>query len=292
MSDDESEQPILNIGTYTGPRNELGERHGRGRCIFPNKDVYVGDYEKGLRHGHGTYRWAYLGVKYKGEYKNGRRNGFGTMTYTNGTVYEGNWVNDRREGTGRITYPNLDYYSGEFHGGLPHGQGEYYYKSCDVKVRGTFEYGRITFGEMILRDGSRYEGAFRLNQPFGKGSWTINGWKQEGCYIEINPPPKEADELEEDGQGDEEGGEDEPQEGEEEEVDPNDPEKSVPEEGEEEVPEGEAPGADRNLQNLLPPKRKRKTIKLECPKLEPLRTLKLKWVPSGLPTATMEPQPR
>ena len=30
MSDDESEQPILNIGTYTGPRNELGERHGRG----------------------------------------------------------------------------------------------------------------------------------------------------------------------------------------------------------------------------------------------------------------------
>ena len=88
MSDDESEQPILNIGTYTGPRNELGERHGRGRCVFPNKDVYVGDYENGLRNGSGTYRWAYLGVKYKGEYKNGARNGYGTMNYTNGTVCE------------------------------------------------------------------------------------------------------------------------------------------------------------------------------------------------------------
>ena len=277
MSDDESEQPILNIGTYTGPRNELGERHGRGRCVFPNKDVYVGDYENGLRNGSGTYRWAYLGVKYKGEYKNGARNGYGTMNYTNGTVYEGNWVDSKREGNGKITYPNLDYYSGEFHNGLPHGKGEYYYKSCDVKVRGQFEYGRIVFGEMILRDGYKYEGEFRLNQPFGKGAWIVNGWRQDGSYIEINPPPKEVDD-----EGIEEEAE-EREEAEEEQIE--DPEKSVEEEAGEEAGEEkrEDVATDRNLQNLLPPKRRRKTIKMVLPKMEPLRTLKLKWVPRGLP---------
>lgn len=283
MSDEEEvDQPILNIGTYSGPRNELGERHGRGRCEFPNKDVFVGDYENGLRNGKGTYRWAYLGLKYKGEYKNGMRNGYGVMHYTNGTVYEGNWVDGQRQGTGKITYPNLDYYSGEFLKGLPHGKGEYYYFSCDVVVKGDFEYGRVTFGEMVLRDGSRYVGEFRLNQPFGKGHWLVNGWKQDGEYIEINPPPKEDEEPEEPGE-DEEVPEQEEQ--------PNeleDPEQDIEEGGEKDEDAAAAAAAERNLRALLPPKRVRKTIKLEAPRMEPLRTLKLRWVPRGLP----EPAPK
>jgi hypothetical protein len=39
--------------------------------VYANKDVYVGDFKAGVREGLGTYRWAYLGMKYKGEYKNG-----------------------------------------------------------------------------------------------------------------------------------------------------------------------------------------------------------------------------
>lgn len=36
---------------YEGERNELGERHGEGRAVLPNGDVYQGDYFNGLRHG-------------------------------------------------------------------------------------------------------------------------------------------------------------------------------------------------------------------------------------------------
>lgn len=36
---------------YDGDRNEAGERHGVGRALLPNGDVYQGQYERGKRHG-------------------------------------------------------------------------------------------------------------------------------------------------------------------------------------------------------------------------------------------------
>lgn len=84
---DETEMPVINIGVYDGPRNDIGEREGSGRSTYANKDVYVGDFKKGHRHGKGTYRWAYLGMQYKGDYVDGVRQGKGTMWYTNGIIY-------------------------------------------------------------------------------------------------------------------------------------------------------------------------------------------------------------
>ena len=76
-----------------------------------------------------------------------------------------------------MEYPNLDVYEGQWQGGLPHGEGKYYYYSCDSMVKGIFKFGRITQGELVLRDGSKWIGEFRLNQPFGKGEWINDGWK-------------------------------------------------------------------------------------------------------------------
>lgn len=36
---------------YDGERNDLGERHGEGKAVLPNGDVYEGTYFHGKRHG-------------------------------------------------------------------------------------------------------------------------------------------------------------------------------------------------------------------------------------------------
>lgn len=97
-----------------------------------------------------------------------------------------------------MEFPNGDVYEGAFVNGLPHGDGRYYYYSCDAMSKGVFQDGRITKGTLTLKDGSVWEGEFRLNEPFGEGTWTSpTGWVQKGKYIEINPPPKEEGEAEE-----------------------------------------------------------------------------------------------
>lgn len=61
MSDDGSESGGKDegptIGVYEGARNDLNERHGSGKNVFPNGDVYEGSYVHGKRHGKGTYTW-------------------------------------------------------------------------------------------------------------------------------------------------------------------------------------------------------------------------------------------
>ena len=43
------------VGTYTGGRNEEGERHGQGEAMHKNGDKYVGEYKIGRRDGPGKY---------------------------------------------------------------------------------------------------------------------------------------------------------------------------------------------------------------------------------------------
>jgi radial spoke head protein 1 len=42
---------------YEGGRNDMKERHGNGKNVFPNGDVYEGQYLSGKRHGSGLYIW-------------------------------------------------------------------------------------------------------------------------------------------------------------------------------------------------------------------------------------------
>lgn len=39
------------IKEYDGERNDLGERHGKGKAVLPNGDIYEGNYANGQRHG-------------------------------------------------------------------------------------------------------------------------------------------------------------------------------------------------------------------------------------------------
>lgn len=54
--DEDGDEHHLTFGSYEGERNENEERHGKGKAILPNGDVYEGEYVNGKRHGHGVYR--------------------------------------------------------------------------------------------------------------------------------------------------------------------------------------------------------------------------------------------
>ena len=58
-SDEDSETNVRTfLGTYEGERNEKEERHGFGRALLPNGDLYEGEYENGKRHGSGIYTFV------------------------------------------------------------------------------------------------------------------------------------------------------------------------------------------------------------------------------------------
>ena len=57
------------FGQYDGDRNEAGERHGNGRAILPNGDIYEGTYVNGNRHGTGTYKFK-VSIRLKTQPKN------------------------------------------------------------------------------------------------------------------------------------------------------------------------------------------------------------------------------
>ena len=74
--------------TYEGERNEKEERHGFGKAVLPNQDVYEGQYANGKRHGQGTYKFK-SGARYIGEYCENRKQAQGTFHYPDGSKYEG-----------------------------------------------------------------------------------------------------------------------------------------------------------------------------------------------------------
>ena len=42
---------VYKLQEYDGGRNESGERHGEGKAVLPNGDIYEGTYSHGKRHG-------------------------------------------------------------------------------------------------------------------------------------------------------------------------------------------------------------------------------------------------
>merc|ERR1711917_154423 len=76
------------FGQYDGERNEADERHGSGRAILPNGDIYEGEYQCGKKHGEGTYKFK-NGARYVGVYSENKKDGKGTFYYPDGSIYEG-----------------------------------------------------------------------------------------------------------------------------------------------------------------------------------------------------------
>ncbi|KAM3591438.1 uncharacterized protein V6R79_002114 [Siganus canaliculatus] len=176
MSDDESEEfdlGELKLDKYEGERNEKGERHGVGKAVLPNGDVYQGQYANGCRHGEGTYCFK-NGSKYVGTYDQNMKHGQGIFYYPDGSKYEGSWEKDLREGYGVYTYTNGDTYDGEWLNNLRHGQGIYNYRDTGSKYKGSWVKGKMESAGEYIHSNYRYHGHFFNNQPRGLGKFVFN----------------------------------------------------------------------------------------------------------------------
>uniref|UniRef100_A0A3P8UQM3 Radial spoke head 1 homolog n=1 Tax=Cynoglossus semilaevis TaxID=244447 RepID=A0A3P8UQM3_CYNSE len=171
------------LGEYVGDRNEAGERHGHGRAVLPNGDVYEGEYENGKRNGQGTYRFK-NGARYVGTYFQNMKHGQGIFYYPDGSKYEGAWVKDVRRGRGVYIYPNGDTYDGEWLQHLRHGQGTYNFKETGSKYQGSWVNGNMESAGEYIHCNHRYEGTFANNKPSGSGKYVFPDIKceQHGDY--------------------------------------------------------------------------------------------------------------
>ena len=99
---------------YQGERDDDFVPHGYGMMQFGNGDVYLGQYNKGVKEGRGSYSYQ-DGSLYLGEWKKGQKQGFGMMKYADGSMYEGSWEADQRHGWGKYDFINGDLFEGQFH---------------------------------------------------------------------------------------------------------------------------------------------------------------------------------
>ena len=98
----------------------LGNRHGAGKASYPNGDTYVGEWDKGLRDGKGTYTYAAKLAE-------------GDEPKPPIRVYEGAWSAGLKKGLGIETWAAGHKYHGSYKDGLFHGQGTFFFAVCAAR---------------------------------------------------------------------------------------------------------------------------------------------------------------
>nr|CAD7260652.1 unnamed protein product [Timema shepardi] len=150
------------IKEYEGGRNDSNQRHGQGRALLPNGDVYEGKYRNGKRHGGGLYVFR-GGARYEGQWKKGVKHGEGRFHYPDGSWYEGEWKRDMRHGYGAYHYPNGDVYEGSWRKNLRHGLGTYTYQSSGTKFMGSWVDETMEGRGQLIHPKHRYHGTWGKN---------------------------------------------------------------------------------------------------------------------------------
>lgn len=190
--------------------------------IFPNEDIYTGQWADTSPSGHGKYLWAdgcmYVGgwlngrpngkgrfswpsgATYEGQFKNGYMDGEGTYTGSTDDTYRGTWSSNMRHGKGIQNYDNGDYYEGRWKQGLPDGKGRYHWGGSGHEYDGQWRCGMMNgVGTMIWANGNQYDGSWRDGLPRGKGTfrwadgsfyigvWSEDPREQSGTYYPSSP---------------------------------------------------------------------------------------------------------
>ena len=71
-------------------RKDVVKCNGVGRAVYPDGQIYEGQFRDGKPNGYGRNLWA-DGQFYAGQYKNNKRHGIGRLQYVSGKVYSGVW---------------------------------------------------------------------------------------------------------------------------------------------------------------------------------------------------------
>ena len=89
---------------------------GYGRLTWPNGDIYLGEVDGGLRHGHGIFLTHDRTARYEGDWLRGQRHGQGVVTYGRlltlaepekasiSAIYTGEFVANCKHGQGRLEF--------------------------------------------------------------------------------------------------------------------------------------------------------------------------------------------
>ncbi|MES1909554.1 MAG: hypothetical protein MHM6MM_002271 [Cercozoa sp. M6MM] len=148
---------------YEGDTDKNGARHGHGKLVCKNGDVYEGNFVRGKFSGKGRYTYK-NGCYYDGQWKRGKRHGEGEERYEGDILFRGEFRDDERHGKGSMQYPSRDrVYTGSWRNGRKHGQGEERTLKDDKPVfRGTYRRGvRHGRGVAFLADGTEQPGEWR-----------------------------------------------------------------------------------------------------------------------------------
>ena len=88
--------------------------------LFPDGSIYEGQWQYDRIHGQGIYI-SCNGDRYDGNFNCGLKEGHGTMKYKSGNTYRGQWRNDTLWGNGVFHFKNGNKYEGTFVNGLFEG---------------------------------------------------------------------------------------------------------------------------------------------------------------------------
>ena len=150
-------------GTTSKYSGELvqGRRSGQGVETWPDGIVYRGGWERGLKHGLGTWENPRAGEKYEGQWREGKRHGWGIFTDREKRI-EGFWAHDNLNGQGSCIWPDrgdgrVQAYHGVFVESKRSGHGVFDFSSgvrYDGQWLNDLQNGRGTF---VWPDGVKLE---------------------------------------------------------------------------------------------------------------------------------------
>eukprot|EP00047_Mylnosiga_fluctuans_P020907 m.97717 g.97717 ORF g.97717 m.97717 type:complete len:1510 (-) comp8676_c0_seq2:738-5267(-) len=134
---------------------QCGIRSGHGELINEAGDLYVGGWENDLQHGYGVYEDAQRQQKYLGMWVEGARQGAGIVVTEDGLYYEGFFAHNRLIGHGLMLFDDGSSFDGEFTGDMIlQGRGVFA-MPCGLQIEGTYS---GTWGD---RSGVKVSGTIR-----------------------------------------------------------------------------------------------------------------------------------
>ena len=77
---------------------------------WSNGEVYDGEWQSGLKHGHGVWTSADGCDSFIGEWRHSKAEGYGIHQWKNGDRYEGEWKQCLKHGNGTDIFANGDTY--------------------------------------------------------------------------------------------------------------------------------------------------------------------------------------
>lgn len=151
---------------------------GKGKMVYlPGtvvEESYEGDWIKGVKHGHGTYKYrADEGTEYEGDFVNGQRNGFGKITYRDGSFYRGEFKDEMMSGKGIYVGSDGSQYDGDWVNNMRHGKGTSMSPDGYIYTGEFFKNMKQGIGKEIRPDGVVFRGNWDCGMMVGQGECTL-----------------------------------------------------------------------------------------------------------------------